>query len=129
MMRKKLLIVALILIDILTATLIFIQLQSFVSAINYTMSETYSYSFMEYIILSHMFGIIDLIGKSGYQNIYLAMTVILFFLNIISLIIKIRDSKKEEKIFDNFYKYLIIINILYITIQIIVFLCFLYLFF
>ena len=105
-MKKKYFI---ILVDILTIILIILYAQ----AISLMIIESYQYynfpSFFEYILFYYLYGIIRLISESGYGNIFVCLSILIYILNIY------RNLSKEKNTFNGNYKYTIIFNILFVV--------------
>ena len=111
-MKKKYFI---ILVDILTIILIILHAQ----AISLMIIESFQYynfpSFFEYILFYYLYGIIRLISESGYGNIFVCLSILIYILDIYIIYNKYRNISKKNTIFSGKYKYTIIINILFVV--------------
>ena len=111
-MKKKYFI---ILVDILTIILIILYAQ----AISLMIIESYQYynfpSFFEYIFFYYLYGIIRLISESGYGNIFVCLSILIYILNIYIIYNKYRNLSKEKNTFNGNYRYTIIFNILFVV--------------
>lgn len=92
-MKKKYFI---ILVDILTIILIILYAQ----AISLMIIESYQYynfpSFFEYILFYYLYGIIRLISESGYGNIFVCLSILIYILNIYIIYNKYRNLSKRK---------------------------------
>ena len=111
-MKKKYFI---ILVDILTIILIILHAQALSLMIIESFQYYSSQSFFAYMLFYYLYGVIGLILKSDYNNIFLCLNFLIYILNINIIYNKYRDIRKENNIFNVKYKYSIIINILFVV--------------
>lgn len=111
-MKKKML----FLIDILTSTLLIIQIQSMIVLFFESYAHLKDYTWNNYIELYDVYGITDAIYMSSYKQLYLWVIFIVFCLNIYSIAIKFRDIKKTE-LYKGIYRGFIIFNILFVVLR------------
>ena len=112
-MKRKIL----ILIDILTAILLIIQIQSTVSFILTRFSILQNYSWEKYLIYYTMYGVSDIIDKSPFSHIYIRFVSIVFLLNIYAIVVKMKGIFNKEFI-KGIYRYFIIFNAVFVVLKI-----------
>lgn len=112
-MKRKIL----ILIDILTAILLIIQIQSTVSFILTRFSILQNYSLEKYLIYYTMYGVSDIIDKSPFSHIYIRFVSIVFLLNIYAIVVKMKGIFNKEFI-KGIYRYFIIFNAVFVVLKI-----------
>ena len=111
-MKKKYFI---ILVDILTIILIILHAQALLLMIIESF-QYYSFeSFFAYMLFYYLYGIIRLISESGYGNIFVCLSILIYILNIYIIYNKYRNLSKEKNTFNGNYKYTIIFNILFVV--------------
>jgi len=109
-MKKKYFI---IFVDIMTIILIILYAQAMLLMIIESFQVYNIYTFSSYMLLYGLHGIMRLILKSDYENIFVWSIFLIYILNINIIYNKYRDIRKKNNIFSGKYKYTIIINILF----------------
>ena len=114
MKKKKLL---LFFIDILTAVLLVIQIQSTVCMIIKKFSYLQGYQLRDFLDLYIFYGIAGAIYNSPYQDIYPKIQFIVFCLNIYAIVVKLKNIRNKELI-RGIYRYFIIFNAVFVVFKI-----------
>ena len=117
MKKKKLL---LFFIDILTAILLIIHMQSTIVLIIEDFSNFKDYTLYDYLNFYDLFGIAYSIRISPYYKLYVWLVFIVFCFNIYAAIVKLKDINNKE-IVKGIYRYFLIFNVTFVIIKVLEF--------
>ena len=113
MKKKKLL---LFFIDILTAILLMIYIQSTVCFMIKEFSYLRAYPLRSYFSVYIFYGIVGVIERSPYCDIYPWIQFIVFCFNIYAAIVKLKDINNKELV-KGIYRYFLVFNVAFVVIK------------
>ena len=113
MKKKKLL---LFFIDILTAILLMIYIQSTVCFMIKEFSYLRAYPLRSYFSVYIFYGIVGVIERSPYCYIYPWIQFIVFCLNIYAAMVKLKDIHNKELV-KGIYRYFLVFNVAFVVIK------------
>ena len=114
MKKKKLL---LFFIDILTAILFIIQLESTIELITKYFSYLQDFLLRDYLELYIFYGIAGAIYNSPFRDIYPWIQFIVFCFNIYAAMVKLKDIHNKELV-KGIYRYFLIFNVVFVMLKI-----------
>ena len=113
MKKKKLL---LSFVDILTAILLIIHMQSTIVLIIEDFSNFKDYTLYDYLNFYDLFGIAYSIRISQYYKLYVWLVFIVFCFNIYAAIVKLKDINNRELV-KGIYSYFLLFNVAFVVIK------------
>ena len=113
MKKKKLL---LFFVDILTAILLIIHMQSTIVLIIEDFSNFKDYTLYDYLNFYDLFGIAYSIRISQYYKLYVWVVFIVFCLNIYAAMVKLKDINNKELV-KGIYRYFLVFNVAFVVIK------------
>jgi hypothetical protein len=113
MKKKKLL---LFFVDILTAILLIIHMQSTIVLIIEDFSNFKDYTLYDYLNFYDLFGIAYSIRISQYYKLYVWLVFIVFCFNIYAAIVKLKDINNRELV-KGIYSYFLLFNVAFVVIK------------
>ena len=113
MKKKKLL---LFFIDILTAILLMIYIQSTVCFMIKEFSYLRAYPLRSYFSVYIFYGIVGVIERSPYCYIYPWIQFIVFCFNIYAAMVKLKDIHNKELV-KGIYRYFLVFNVAFVVIK------------
>ena len=113
MKKKKLL---LFFIDILTAVLLIIQVQSTIVLIIEDFSYLKNYTWQDYLNFYDIFGIAHSIRISPYDKLYVWFIFMVFCFNIYAAMVKLKDINNKELV-KGVYRYVLVFNVAFVVIK------------
>ena len=113
MKKKKLL----FFIDILTAVLLVIQIQSTVCMIIKKFSYLQGYQLRDFLDLYIFYRIAGAIDNSPFRDIYPRIQFIVFCINIYAIVVKLKNIRNKELI-KGIYRYFLIFNAVFVVFKI-----------
>ena len=114
MKNKKLL---LLFIDIFTAVLLTIQIQSTIVLMMESFPYLKNYTWQDYLSIYIVYGIARSIDWSPYRAIYPWIQFIVFCLNIYAAMVKLKDIHNKELV-KGIYGYFLIFNVVFVVLKI-----------
>ena len=93
-MKKKVMLIVYTLIVIFLS----IQIQSTIVFIMESSSYLQNFTWDDYFDLYSIFGISDMIRRSSYDQVYIWIVFIIYFLSFYVIVVKIKDIRKKELI-------------------------------
>ena len=103
-------------VDILSIILLMIQLESTIVFIMESSSYLQYFPWDDYFDLYSIFGISDMIRRSSYDQVYIWIVFIIYFLSFYVIVVKIKDIRKKELI-HGACKWFIVTNILFVLLK------------
>jgi len=113
MKNKKLL---LLFIDIFTAVLLTIQIQSTIVLMMESFPYLKNYTWQDYLSIYIVYGIARSIDWSPYRAIYPWIQFIVFCLNIYAAMVKLKDIHNKELV-KGIYRYFLVFNVAFVVIK------------
>ena len=113
MKKKKLL---LFFVDILTAILLIIHMQSTIVLIIEDFSNFKDYTLYDYLNFYDLFGIAYSIRISPYDKLYVWFVFIVFCLNIYAAMVKLKDINNRELV-KGIYRYFLLFNVAFVVVK------------
>ena len=113
MKKKKLL---LLFIDIFTAVLLTIQIQSTIVLMMESFPYLKNYTWQDYLSIYIVYGIARSIDWSPYRAIYPWIQFIVFCFNIYAAMVKLKDINNKELV-KGIYRYFLILNVVFVIIK------------
>ena len=104
-------------IDISTAILLTIQIQSTIVLMTEDFSYLKDYTWQNYLDYYDMCGIAYSIRISPYDELYVGIVCIVFCLNIYAVLVKLQDIYNKE-IVKGMYRYFLIFNVAFVIIKV-----------
>ena len=103
-------------VDILSIILLMIQLESTIVFIMESSSYLQNFTWDDYFDLYSIFGISDMIRRSSYDQVYIWIVFIMYFLSFYVIVVKIKDIRKKELI-HGACRWFIVTNILFVLLK------------
>ena len=103
-------------VDILSIILLMIQLESTIVFIMESSSYLQNFTWDDYFDLYSIFGISDMIRRSSYDQVYIWIVFIIYFLSFYVIVVKIKDIRKKELI-HGAYRWFIVTNIFFMLLK------------
>lgn len=103
-------------VDILSIILLMIQLESTIVFIMESSSYLQNFTWDDYFDLYSIFGISDMIRRSSYDQVYIWIVFIIYFLSFYVIVVKIKDIRKKELI-HGAYRWVIVTNIFFMLLK------------
>ena len=113
-MKKKTLL--LFFVDILTAILLIIHMQSTIVLIIEDFSNFKDYTLYDYLNFYDLFGIAYSIRISPYDKLYVWFVFIVFCLNIYAAMVKLKDINNKELV-KGIYSYFLVFNVAFVVVK------------
>ena len=113
MKKKKLL---LFFIDILTAILLTIQIQSTIIFTIKKFSHLQDYTWQDYFLFYILYGIAVDMHISAYDKLYARLIFIVFCFNIYAAMVKLKDIHNKELV-KGIYRYFLVFNVAFVVIK------------
>ena len=104
-------------IDIITIMLIILYLQSLAAFIIEEYDVLHVYDFSSYIVSPDSYGAMKLILQLGYRDLYFWFSFVVYILNILIIIKKIKKIIHIKAFFKNSKDYFIITNLLFVFLK------------
>ena len=111
-MKKKVMLI----VDTLIVIFLSIQIQSTIVFIMESSSYLQNFTWDDYFDLYSIFGISDMIRRSSYNQVYIWIVFIIYFLSFYVIVVKIKDIRKKELI-HGACKWFIVTNILFVLLK------------
>ena len=103
-------------VDILSIILLMIQLESTIVFIMESSSYLQNFTWDDYFDLYSIFGISDMIRRSSYDQVYIWIVFIMYFLSFYVIVVKIKDIRKKELI-HGACRWFIVTNIFFVLLK------------
>lgn len=105
----------LVIMDYITLILIIMHIHSLISFIIEDYSYLNNYDFFDYISFHDLYGVISILKNTVYRDLWILFSFIVYIINIVAVIVKIRDIFTKKQVFCSFKNFFIVLNILFIA--------------